>query len=494
MLTLREKSKALEAKLAELIHFGEENDAIGEKVHRLALVLIGAADLQAALRVLYSSLTDDFAVPHVAVRLWDVAGEGVEFTPVSDATRQTRGGSHPSVLRQQHGNRGGRLVRRKRRACAFAVPDSLAQGRCRLWHAGAGKRGGAAFLSRHGDHLPQPHRRSGRCGTTAHAGLIVAAGPALAGDEARAAAAAYLDELRYQRRLSALTVGAYSRDLDALLSLSDARALEALGAHDIRRFIAQLHGRGLSGRSIARALSAWRGFYRWLARHRGVTVDPVGTVRAPKSKKALPAALSPDEASRLLDGAAEDILDLRDKAMFELLYSSGLRLAELAGLDLNGGLDLTQGEVQVTGKRRKTRLVPVGDKARCATGGMDSSARTTGKGRRGCAVRQPARHASVDAHDSAAAGALVHQTRRFGQGSSACAAPLLRLPCAAIQRRPARCSGDARACQHRHHPGVHASGLSTSGEGSTMRPTPGRRKNERGALCRRMFRHPTGMR
>ena len=196
--------------------------------------------------------------------------------------------------------------------------------------------------------------------------MIVAAGPVLAGDEARAVAAAYLDELRYQRRMSELTVGAYGRDLDALLSLSNARALEGLGAHDIRRFVAQLHSRGLSGRSIARTLSAWRGFYRWLARHRGVTVDPVGTVRAPKSKKALPAALSPDEAARLLDGAAEDILDVRDKAMFELLYSSGLRLAELAGLDLSGGLDLAQGEVQVTGKRRKTRIVPVGDEARRA--------------------------------------------------------------------------------------------------------------------------------
>jgi uncharacterized protein YigA (DUF484 family) len=88
ILTLREKSKALESKLAELIHFGEDNDAIGEKVHRLAVALLGAADLQAVLRTLYSSLTDDFAVPHVAVRLWDVTGEDVEFTPVSDATRE----------------------------------------------------------------------------------------------------------------------------------------------------------------------------------------------------------------------------------------------------------------------------------------------------------------------------------------------------------------------------------------------------------------------
>jgi len=194
----------------------------------------------------------------------------------------------------------------------------------------------------------------------------MAEAPPLAGDPARGAAASYLDELRHQRRLSPLTVDAYRRDLDALLSLAGARALDALGGHDIRRFVAQLHSRGLSGRSIARTLSAWRGFYRWLARHRGVTVDPVGTVRAPRSKKALPAALSPDEAARLLSGAAEDILEVRDKAMFELFYSSGLRLAELAGLDVNGGLDLSEGEVRVTGKRRKTRLVPVGDQARRA--------------------------------------------------------------------------------------------------------------------------------
>jgi integrase/recombinase XerC len=189
---------------------------------------------------------------------------------------------------------------------------------------------------------------------------------ALTGEQARLAASAYLDELLHQRRLSPLTVDAYRRDLDALFDLAANRALDDLASHDIRRFVAQLHGRGLSGRSIARTLSAWRGLYRWLARHRGMTADPVGSVRAPKSAKALPAALSPDEASRLLDGAPQDVLEIRDKAMFELFYSSGLRLAELAGLDLAGGLDLAEGEVRVTGKRRKTRTVPVGDKARQA--------------------------------------------------------------------------------------------------------------------------------
>ena len=185
----------------------------------------------------------------------------------------------------------------------------------------------------------------------------------LSGAAARAAADAYLGELTHQRRLSAHTVSGYGRDLAQLLSLAAARPVDALSGADIRRFVAQLHGRSLSGRSLARTLSAWRGFYRWLARHRGVSVNPCQGVRAPKSRKALPPALSPDEAKTLLDAAPEGVLELRDKAMFELFYSSGLRLSELAALDRRGGLDLAGGEVQVTGKGRKTRTVPVGKKA-----------------------------------------------------------------------------------------------------------------------------------
>ncbi len=193
-----------------------------------------------------------------------------------------------------------------------------------------------------------------------------ASAAALAGDAARDAAQAYLDELKHQRRVSDHTVVNYRRDIEQLLALSGERALDALASQDIRRFIGQLHGRGLSGRSIARTLSAWRGFYRWLARHRGITANPCHTLRAPKSRKSLPAALSPDQAQRLLDGEPADLLELRDKAMFELFYSSGLRLAELAAIDVEGGLDLAQQQVQVTGKRRKTRTVPVGAAARAA--------------------------------------------------------------------------------------------------------------------------------
>jgi integrase/recombinase XerC len=177
----------------------------------------------------------------------------------------------------------------------------------------------------------------------------------------------WLDELAEQRRQSPHTVSNYRRDLKVLSELAGATELHAIQSHQIRRFVAQLHARGLGGRSLARTLSAWRGFYRWLGLRGLATQNPVDGVRAPKSPKALPKVLSPDEANRLLEVSANesaDLLELRDHAMFELFYSSGLRLAELAALDVSCLADLAEGEVRVLGKRSKLRLVPVGSKAR----------------------------------------------------------------------------------------------------------------------------------
>jgi integrase/recombinase XerC len=127
----------------------------------------------------------------------------------------------------------------------------------------------------------------------------------------------------------------------------------------------QLHGRGLAARSLARTLSAWRAYYRWLARRGAIAVDPCDGLRAPKQPRSLPKALSVDQTSALLDAAADDELETRDKAMFELFYSSGLRLSELGGLNADG-IDFDAGTVTVTGKRSKTRSVPVGAKAATA--------------------------------------------------------------------------------------------------------------------------------
>lgn len=176
--------------------------------------------------------------------------------------------------------------------------------------------------------------------------------------------AAYLGYLATQRRAAVLTLESYRRDLERLHRLADGRAPQTLCSHDIRRFVARMHGEGLGGRSIARALSAWRGLFRWFIRQRGeMGVNPAEGVRPPKSPQPLPKALSPDQAQALLDAEAGDGLELRDHAMFELLYSSGLRLAELAALDVGPALDLGERMVTVRGKRNKMRSVPVGTQA-----------------------------------------------------------------------------------------------------------------------------------
>lgn len=183
-----------------------------------------------------------------------------------------------------------------------------------------------------------------------------------------AAVDAYLAFLAEQRRQSPHTITNYRRDLGKLLAAAGECPLASLTVHQVRRFVAQLHGGGLGGRSLARTLSAWRGFFTWLGRRGDMPANPCDGIRPPKSPKRLPTALSVDETARLLDGAPDDDdapeLAARDAAMFELFYSSGLRLAELAALDLVA-LDsaLHEGEIRVLGKRSKARIVPVGRKA-----------------------------------------------------------------------------------------------------------------------------------
>lgn len=177
---------------------------------------------------------------------------------------------------------------------------------------------------------------------------------------------AWLGTLEHQRRLSPHTLANYSRALELLFKLKEEAPLRDLEAQHIRRFVARLHAAGLSGRTLALTLSAWRGLYQWLARQKGFAANPAQGVRAPKSPRRLPKALSVEQAQQLLEGPPPDTpADARDRAMFELLYSSGLRLGELVALDADDGrLDLRQAEVTVTGKGSKTRTVPVGSRAR----------------------------------------------------------------------------------------------------------------------------------
>ncbi|MFB4203236.1 Tyrosine recombinase XerC [wastewater metagenome] len=188
-------------------------------------------------------------------------------------------------------------------------------------------------------------------------------------DDLDAGVAAFGAHLRDERGLSAATCHHYRRDLEAFAHYCrDAGTTHwsRVTSAEVRAFVAAGHRRGLGGRSLARALSALRTFFAYLMREGIATANPAADVTAPKSGRRLPETLAVDEAARLLDGPADDdTLALRDRALFELVYSSGLRLAEVAALD---AADVTHDPetLRVVGKGARTRIVPVGRTARAA--------------------------------------------------------------------------------------------------------------------------------
>jgi integrase/recombinase XerC len=192
----------------------------------------------------------------------------------------------------------------------------------------------------------------------------------------------YLAHLTFERRLSPLTVKNYRRDLLDLSALSgglsgDAKSkrphdkkaraptaipIESVTAQDVRRFIATKHAEGMTPRALARLLSGWRGFFKYRLQHGVGHLNPCDGVRAPKAAKRLPQVLSPDEAVSLVSFEDDSFSGKRDRAAFELLYSCGLRIAELTGMNLDS-IDWGSREVRVTGKGNKTRIVPIGKPA-----------------------------------------------------------------------------------------------------------------------------------
>jgi integrase/recombinase XerC len=192
----------------------------------------------------------------------------------------------------------------------------------------------------------------------------------------------YLRELHVVRQVSQHTIAAYTKDLDYLLARLDEQGLELadVSSDQVRSWVVKLHSQGQASRSIARMLSAWRGFYLWLGNQKGlVNKSPLSDIKAPKRNKPLPKALSVEQAISLVESAnkesvqADVFLRARDRAIVELLYSSGLRLSELLGIDLSptetkehssaGWIDFEAGEVMVLGKGKKRRTVPVGEAA-----------------------------------------------------------------------------------------------------------------------------------
>ncbi len=177
---------------------------------------------------------------------------------------------------------------------------------------------------------------------------------------------AFFDELSATIGASSHTISAYQRDLNGLVDFCIEQSLQdwsEVQVSHIRQFVAMRHKNGISGKSIQRELSAIRSFYRFLLKRALVVQNPAKTVRAPKVAKKLPKILDVDQVAGVLDANPDQVLDVRDLAMFELFYSSGLRLSELVMLDL-ADIRLAEGFVRVRfGKGGKERQVPVGAKA-----------------------------------------------------------------------------------------------------------------------------------
>jgi integrase/recombinase XerC len=178
----------------------------------------------------------------------------------------------------------------------------------------------------------------------------------------------FLDYLRVERQTSSHTLDAYRRDLGALAEWCGAQGIDdvtGVQPAQLRRFIAAEHRRGLSPKSLQRRLSACRSFFAWLLRHGRIGANPAAQIRAPKAPRKLPQVLDADEANALVEVPTDVPLGLRDRALLELFYSSGLRLGELCGLRWRD-LDLADGLVHVLGKGRRQRSVPLGSHARAA--------------------------------------------------------------------------------------------------------------------------------
>ena len=174
--------------------------------------------------------------------------------------------------------------------------------------------------------------------------------------------------LNSERRLSPHTLSNYRRDLQHVVTFCAAQHIETwrdLDSHQVRVFVSLRHRKGLDGRSIQRNLSALRSFYDYLLRETVVPNNPVMGISAPQSVRKLPAVLDVDQVGHLLEIPLENNLARRDHAIMELIYSSGLRLAELVGLDVND-VDIADATVRITGKGNKVRMVPVGRHARTA--------------------------------------------------------------------------------------------------------------------------------
>lgn len=274
--------------------------------------------------------------------------------------------------------------------------------------------------------------------------------------------------------MSPHTLQAYRRDLNKVLAFCDKASIASWAALDIQRLrqlVSRLHQQGQSSRSIARLLSAVRGLYHYLNREGLCDHDPANGLAPPKGERRLPKTLDTDRALQLLEGAVEeDFLAQRDQAILELFYSSGLRLSELTGLNLEQ-LDLADGLIQVLGKGSKTRVLPVGRKAREAlqawlplralANPQDDAVFISQRGQR------------LGPQGNSATGQSSRRARAGPKSASTHASPLVCQPLAGVFAGLACGARVAGSCRHQNHSNLYPPGFPASGIGLRQRPPTG---------------------
>ena len=171
----------------------------------------------------------------------------------------------------------------------------------------------------------------------------------------------FFNYIKFEKRLSELTIKNYQHDINRLIKLNDKKLTE-INSEDIRLSLSKLHASGLSGKSLSRILSSWRGCFLFLNKSQLMKYDPTSGIKAPKAKKKLPQTLSIDQVFNLINIPQTGFIDTRDKAILEFFYSSGLRLSELVNIHISD-IDMSKQTLKVLGKGNKFRIVPIGRKA-----------------------------------------------------------------------------------------------------------------------------------
>ena len=178
----------------------------------------------------------------------------------------------------------------------------------------------------------------------------------------------YIEYIKFEKRLSSNTIKNYLRDILLLKKQSPNKDFKSYKVEDIRRSVSIFHQKGINGKSLSRMLSSWRGFFDFLTNRYKFKQNPVIGIKAPKSKKTLPQTLSIDQVIKLINITDSSFLGIRDRAVMELFYSSGLRLSELVNIKLHE-INTDDNTATITGKGDKTRVVPIGEYAMKALNG-----------------------------------------------------------------------------------------------------------------------------